>query len=660
MRIVLPSDVDARETDIGPKTRNLRRMSTAGLPVPEFVAIPADTVRAILKDPTIGASVSQETISALPADRYAVRSSAIAEDSKARSFAGQFTTVLDRSPEQLAESIRAVIADAATKGHGDRFSVLVQRYVPAAYAGVAFTRAPEGGRHMHIEYHRGIGEGVVSGSVKPTVLRIPWTTKPPRTPLPNAEEGIERFKAIERLFGFAQDIEWCIDADGRWHILQARPLTTIDEKAYAACLFLDDALPKETAFLYEKTEVSEIAPRPTTVTLDLLRRIYAHGGPAARAYESFGVRYTAADFLRIVGNELYVDREVEVKTLLPSFSRFASPDMRPRFVTLAGFAATFRNSGALAKIDPGRERPRVVAMLRERFAKRADADSLRGAIDAFLEGYADVVRVNILAAKALAALERSLGSRGAATALSSSPDHAEEFPHPTDTAIAGNALELADDTPFFRSAKKKTGGKDAVADPLLDTAAFYADARECGRLLTVTLVTMLRTAVLRRAEELSITKNDAYFCTLQELLDGAANPDLAAKRKDVYEKGSAYTFPARLSHAHPPTDGDAPTGVSAGVAEGTLVTLDTIDSTGKQKILHVETLSPSLTARFGDVVGIVSEQGGLLSHLAIVAREQGLPVVVGFRPGGSAPSVGERVRIDGSTGTVERAPAKAS
>lgn len=658
MRIVLPSEVEARSADIGPKTRNLRRMEAAGLPVPAFVAIPRGAVSSIQKDTSILASLSQEIIEVLPAKQYAVRSAAIAEDTKHESFAGQFTTEIKVEPSRLAEAIRSVVADAAAKGHGDAFSVLVQEYVPATHAGVAFTRSPDGERHMTIEYHRGIGEGIVSGTVKPSIIKTHWTDAAPRSSLKNLERGIELFKTIERLFGFAQDIEWCIDASGSWHILQARPLTTINDAQYAACLSLDEALPKQTAFLYEKTEVSEIAPRPTPVTLDLLERIYGPGGPAERAYAAFGVRYHAERFLRIIGNELYVDREKELKTLLPSFSRFGSKDMSPRFAALTGTMATLRNSGALTKIDPARERPHVVSMLRDALSANLAANSVREALEKFLDGYATVVRVNILAGKALAALERSLGGSGAAAAALASVSVETGITLPDTSGLRGNALELADETPFYRSPKSKNGPATPANSAVLETAAFYADARECGRLLTVKLATMLRSEVVRRAKELSIQEGDSYFCTFGELMDGTATPGLAARRKSDHERYASFEFPARLAHSFV-EESTGMRGVSAGIAEGTLVTPEQLKDTPGKKILVTASLAPSLTSCFDEIDGIVAEHGGLLSHLAIVARERGLPVVVGFTPGATA-TIGDDVRIDGSAGIVERTPKRGS
>lgn len=79
-------------------------------------------------------------------------------------------------------------------------------------------------------------------------------------------------------------------------------------------------LNQEGDYCYEKTGVTEVAPRPIPFTRSLLERIYAQGGPIDRAYREQGIMYIARDFLKIFGADLYVDREAELQTLLPAYS----------------------------------------------------------------------------------------------------------------------------------------------------------------------------------------------------------------------------------------------------------------------------------------------------------------------------------------------------
>jgi pyruvate,water dikinase len=56
---------------------------------------------------------------------------------------------------------------------------------------------------------------------------------------------------------------------------------------------------------------------------------------------------------------------------------------------------------------------------------------------------------------------------------------------------------------------------------------------------------------------------------------------------------------------------------------------------------------------FPRVAGLVTDSGGALSHAAIVAREYGLPSVVGTINGTKILQNGQRIRIDGATGKIQ-------
>lgn len=74
---------------------------------------------------------------------------------------------------------------------------------------------------------------------------------------------------------------------------------------------------------------------------------------------------------------------------------------------------------------------------------------------------------------------------------------------------------------------------------------------------------------------------------------------------------------------------------------------------GTPVILLSETLSPEIVAHFPRIVGVVSSEGGILSHAAVTAREFGIPVVVAPDIALVA-SLGDRIRIDGTSGAIDR------
>jgi rifampicin phosphotransferase len=101
-------------------------------------------------------------------------------------------------------------------------------------------------------------------------------------------------------------------------------------------------------------------------------------------------------------------------------------------------------------------------------------------------------------------------------------------------------------------------------------------------------------------------------------------------------------------------------GASPGVAEGTarVVTVEhDFARIQAGDILVTTTTTPAWTPLFPSLAGLVTETGGILSHAAVVAREYGLPAVVGAAGATSAVRDGMRIRIDGTAGTIAAVPA---
>jgi pyruvate,water dikinase len=98
----------------------------------------------------------------------------------------------------------------------------------------------------------------------------------------------------------------------------------------------------------------------------------------------------------------------------------------------------------------------------------------------------------------------------------------------------------------------------------------------------------------------------------------------------------------------------AGTPVSPGVAEGVVHIVH--DPTGVQlapgEILVCPGTDPSWTPLFLVAGGLVTEVGGLLTHGSVVAREYGIPAVVGVHQATHRLRTGQRVRIDGTSGRI--------
>jgi pyruvate,water dikinase len=92
-------------------------------------------------------------------------------------------------------------------------------------------------------------------------------------------------------------------------------------------------------------------------------------------------------------------------------------------------------------------------------------------------------------------------------------------------------------------------------------------------------------------------------------------------------------------------------GVTSGVAR-LVLTLDEVDRLNPGEILVTYATAPPWTPLFGVVGGVVTDVGGRLSHCAIVAREYGIPAVVGTRVATARIHAGMRITVDGTRGIV--------
>jgi len=273
----------------GGKGGSLARLSQAGYPVPDgFVILPA----AFVPSTSSGHGDDELTPKAwtqvqVYLDRlrgtdgkavFAVRSSAMSEDSAQASFAGEFETVLNvHTDEDIREAIHTVYhsrqservrAYSQAKGlsAAHEVAVVVQQLVHAESSGVLFTAHPVTGQRDQamISAAWGLGEAIVGGLVTPDTLivdkatgrvltrettdkqvmtvclgsgteeqPVPETKR--RAPVLSDEQAAELVQLgaqIETLYGMPMDIEWTLAPEKRkrqFAIVQARPITALSE-----------------------------------------------------------------------------------------------------------------------------------------------------------------------------------------------------------------------------------------------------------------------------------------------------------------------------------------------------------------------------------------------------------------------------------------------
>ena len=207
--------------------------------------------------------------------RYAVRSSATCEDLEEASFAGMHDSFLNVKPSQVLEKIRHCYASLYSnrairyrKENGfeeARMAVIIQEMASVHFSGVAFTVDPESGFEdaILIEAVWGLGEAIVQGKTDPDeyIVYKPKVNEG-KTPIIGKKLGRKKVKTIlngdgtqevdtrrneqneftltnlqvmeltklliiiEQLYCKPIDVEWSMQGDGDFTILQARPLTT--------------------------------------------------------------------------------------------------------------------------------------------------------------------------------------------------------------------------------------------------------------------------------------------------------------------------------------------------------------------------------------------------------------------------------------------------
>jgi phosphohistidine swiveling domain-containing protein len=168
-------------------------------------------------------------------------------------------------------------------------------------------------------------------------------------------------------------------------------------------------------------------------------------------------------------------------------------------------------------------------------------------------------------------------------------------------------------------------------------------------------------------------KEDIFYLRFEELQDvvrtSQADGQLIGQRADAFRSYQALTPPRVLTSDGEAIAGayrrdDVPAGalaglpVSAGIIEGRArVILDLADADlGPDDILVTAYTDPSWTPVFVAIRGLVTEVGGLMTHGAVIAREYGLPAVVGVEHATRLIRDGQRIRVNGTDGYVEILP----
>lgn len=767
----------------GGKGTTLARLFQAGYPVPDgLIVLPTAFVDDELTTEAWGEL--REKSKALAAgsmtdSRFAIRSSALSEDSAQASFAGEFETVLGvRGDSEIRSAIQTVrrsrrlervYAYSEARGlalHHD-VAIVVQRMVPSELSGVLFTADPISGsyRNMVGNYVKGTGERLVSGETDGETFRLNRPKGRYEGPPELKRYGRKLYKLARRLedeLGGPQDIEFAI-AVGRIHLLQARPITTLQGYNPLRGEW-NDSLRGD--YLWINTNFGEALPDVMTPYTWSIFQLYFDevfpfrlpgnhplaGNIGGRFYFNISLFASLIASLKLEPRKVLerdetfgrIPEDVEipiqpfsfseiVRTILPLFLRARRRVLLlrkgiPAFLDHAQqltmeirgriqSAGSTADLAAIWNVSMAPHARYVSRMLHASVSQLQDSSGkLRGQLvklvgeadtETLLSGVGDLESLGPLLGLAKLAqgemtrqeyVER-YGHRGPHEAELSEPRPAED-PTWIDQQLAhmresdpGHVIDVESMLAKQRQEREAAWDRLSAQYPRrahairrrLDQVATASRIRERVRSEATRMLWAGRDFALK-AGELTGLGDDVFFLGADEIIAllGGDQSYLACIpiRKEAYIRFRALPpYPTiirgrfdPLKWAEDPTrrshiidgreDQQEPPGLTCitgfpgagGVVEGTVRRLDSPNE-GNQlqrgEVLVTNTTNIGWTPLFPRAAAIVTDVGAPLSHAAIVARELGIPAVVGCGDATMHLKNGCRVRVNGSRGTVE-------
>lgn len=615
-----------------------------------------------------------------------------------------------------AQAARATAYGSAANGH---MAVIVQRMVAPAAAGVALTADPISGdrRTCVVTAVRGLGERLVSGAtvgdewvVRDGVARArrqPEHAIDPGRALRVANEA----RRIAAALGVPQDIEWAIDADGGLWILQARPMTALPPDvsweppapgAYTRQLRFGEWISEPVTPLFDSWLLTAMEERTHAGYLqEIGQRIPRPYHVVVNGWYFYTLNWaTPAALVRNLPNMLwhFVRSPRTLAGINPSTVRHAFPiverkwrtDLQPRY------RAAVQDAEGRVELLPVTELPALIDELADlagesfmwvtalagaaykmelnlaQSYRRHLAPSLGGSHLPLLTGFQAPTGP---ARHAVASLDwwHAPGPRGG-SATRPAADHAA-------LVETRHAAEEAAFTALASSPRRLRAFRKMLAD-----AQHLVPLREeqVGELTLAWPV--MRRAVLRIGAALAsrgviAEPDDVFFLSRDEVLSAlnaggtAASVDVAARRS-TREQQARLVPPLLVGRLNPllkklfagmprvlgavPSDTAVVSGVPAspGRASGRVRVVrgpEQFDEFQPGEILVAPLTAPAWTPLFTRAAGVVTDVGSAAAHASIIAREYGIPAVVGCGDATARLRTGMLVTVDGTAGNVESA-----
>lgn len=700
---VISLDDPDRLAGYGNKAHRLALLKQQDLPVPDGLVLTPEFIERLQSSAADKRARELDALwRRLGASRVAVRSSAVAEDGENQSYAGVFESVLNVDRPGLADAIAKVSASyraARVRSYGgeiDRGSVLLQRMIDADYAGVLFTRHPASSGLALVEMVRGTAESMISGAAAPDAFSFGRQSARPmgteRPPI-DMDALIALGRDAEELFGAPQDIEWVYHKD-RFLIVQSRDITRLLDGTTDQSLFQHErarllelakgASPDEIVFA--QTELAEMLPRPTPLSLELQRAFLRSGGSVDLACRSLGLRYRVEedepDQLLTVFGRVYTDKRLE-KAHAVEIGPVAGRRLRKRAAEIEGnfrehfLPAYLREIAILEAVDfdllPLGDLVAEIERIRSNLVTSTHVEVNR--INVAARFYLDLARVDLTKRGLEPAIYLShipetvltraikdasmIGGDGTTGQLMRAAGHRAIFDYELAEARYAETPDKAEilfaATPLHHSEGPAPDGTGKALEQPLDRARRFQTLKEDAKHHALRELAVLRKATLSLAGRTALGEL-IFFLTFEEI----ARLDIAraglletARHRHATYLGfkSVPPLPAELTVTRLETlslDGRDAASISDGALQGTRVSGSGV-VVGRARVIAtgaaeegaaIPDLEPGdiIVSRFIHPVwlplfrkagGVVSDIGGWLSHTAILARECDLPMIVG-------------------------------
>lgn len=671
--VTLDDDAASDHGLVGGKARALAALRRHGLPTLPGIVITTAAGAGIgpaSQDPALDTVIPAAHARATAlGERLVVRSSSVIEDQSASSAAGQFRSEIDVvGADRFDEAVRAVLASGADAGLSPApMAVLVQPYVDPDVGGVWFGVDPVSGRtdRTVIAAVRGQPGGLVGGEVSGGRWVFDADGSLVGSDDPDGV-GLDRGLAAQlhelgvragAVFGGPQDIEWA-HVDGRLVLLQSRPVTTPIRGVPVGPVF-------------GLGPVAETFPEPLArLEIDLWVPPLREGLHDALSVSGTvsDRRLGASDLVVVVGGRVAVDIEITGDVDPPAGWRhrigIGRRVRRLRSAWRLGrlrVALPYVVAGLMADIDddlasvpplPELTSRQLLALIdrgRDGLQSLHAHEILLGMVTepAGARFTSASVAMQVLAEARRDGLDDATIATRAPVVLALVPPRVGGgLRFPRDVAPPGRAVgDLEESDAQLRREALRL--RVRWLQELIGQAAFELGVR------------LHRRGVLSGAEEVRERSLGELDALVVGRVQDRAHAESLHRIRVIDTDEPRQNMPARfrisdrgLPIAEPRRDGTgAGTGAGGGVGRGR-VTHD-VDDPAPGSVLVVSTLRPELGPKLRQLAAIVSETGSVLSHLAILAREHGVAVVVDHDGATQDLREGMVVTVDGDTGHVE-------